>query len=132
MPHPSCQHCPRKENAGDQKLPQSGQQRSQGCHSLWYKTIFINSADVLSQLPLISKYPHQFKTEAFLTEPKLAAAMGCCIQLLLPSSSSFAPTHPGTVAQRIPIIREVTSQAGERAARHKQCSCPQFFTFFLL
>lgn len=36
-------------------MPKSGLRRSKGCHSLEYKTIFINLAYVLSQLPLITK-----------------------------------------------------------------------------
>lgn len=65
---PSCQHCPRKENAGDQKMPQSGLWRSKGCYSLEYKIIFINLADVLFQLPLITKPSLTLRTEAILAE----------------------------------------------------------------
>lgn len=49
---------------------------------------------------------------------------------LPPAALGLAPTH--TWLQRIPIIRRVVCQVGERVTRQKQDSFPHFYTFFLL
>lgn len=112
----------------DQNLPWSGQQRSKGCHSLWYRTIFISSADVLSQ-----QIPVSLQNRGLPQSAQTRSTDGSLHSAPPPSQRHPRALLPptGTAAQRVPTTGGDTCQGCERAARRKQQSCPQFFTFFL-
>lgn len=91
-----------------------------------YETIFINPADVLSQLPLISSCSISSEQEPRWQSPARSSERMLC------SAPSPSPQHPLALLPQPHGTEDSHAQECEGAARPQQCLCSQFLTFSLL